>query len=148
MESRIRERWQRIACGALLVGMLAGCGGAPDGPKRIPVTGTVKREGHLVDAGSIIFRPPQGAGGLDVSAATEIKEGKYAFTEQDGPPPGKYKVEIVAFPNYDPNYVGKRNEAPILPDDRFKNKMPVNGWAKDADVPDSAEDQVIDFSVE
>lgn len=149
MSSRIRERWARIACYALLLGMLAGCGGPPDGPQRIPVTGTVKREGHLVDAGSIIFRPQAGGGGVDVSAATEIKSGHYVFSEKDGPPPGKYKVEIVAFPRYDPSYVGKRVDAPILADDRFKNKMPRNGWVKEADVPaDAKNDVVLDFSVE
>lgn len=149
MLSRIGERWLRIVCCCLLLGMLAGCGGAPEGPTRVPVTGTVKREGHLVDEGSIIFRSQAGGGGPDVSAAAEIKSGQYIFSEQDGPPPGKYKVEIVAFPRYDPTYVGKRNEAPILPDDRFKNKMPVNGWVKEAEVPGAADQEVVlDFSVE
>jgi hypothetical protein len=127
---------------------LPGCAGGPDGPERIRVSGTVKREGIPVDDGSIVFRSISAAGGTDVSAATSIRSGHYGFTDEDGPPAGKYKVEIVMYPKYDPSYVGKKNEAPILPDDRFKKKMPVNGWVKEAEISGSEELPVIDFDVE
>lgn len=137
-----------VAVGALLLPAVYGCTGGTEGPERIRVSGTVTREGHPIDDGSIVFRSQAAAGGVDVSAATSITGGHYGFTDEDGPPAGKYKVEIVAFPKYDPSYVGKKNEAPILPDDRFKNKMPTNGWVKDADVTGSEETPVLDFSVE
>jgi hypothetical protein len=111
------------------------------------VSGTVKREGIPVDEGNIVFRSQAASGGVDVSAATSITKGEYRFTDEDGPPVGKYKVEIVMYPLRDPNFVGKKVDAPLLNDDRFKNKMPVNGWVKDADVPSEGE-PVIDFNVE
>jgi hypothetical protein len=144
----ITERRQLVALGLLMLCAGPGCSGAPDGPQRIPVSGTVKREGHLVDSGSIIFRSDSSAGGVNVSAGGEISNGHYGFTDEDGPPVGKYKVEIVMYPKYDPSYVGKKNEAPILPDDRFKKEMPVNGWVKEAEVTDQEETPVIDFDVE
>ena len=145
---RIAEGRIIPALSLLLLCALPGCSGAPDGPERIPVSGTVKREGHLVDSGSIIFRSVSASGGVDVSAGGEIKDGHYEFTEEDGPPAGKYKVEIVMYPKYDPSFVGKKNEAPILPDDRFKKEMPVNGWVKEAEVTDKEEASTIDFDVE
>jgi len=147
--SRWIADWRHlVAVGVLLLPAVSGCTGGTEGPERIPVSGTVTREGHPIDDGSIVFRSQAAAGGVDVSAATSIANGQYSFTDEDGPPVGKYKVEIVAYPNYDPSYVGKKNEAPILPDDRFKNKMPPEGWVKDADVTATEEAPVIDFSVE
>jgi hypothetical protein len=128
--------------------VLPGCSGGPDGPERIRVSGTVKREGIPVDEGSIIFRSIAGSGGADISAATQITNGHYGFTDEDGPPVGKYKVEIVMYPRRDPNYVGKKVDAPILEDDRFKNKMPMNGWAKEAEVTANEETPIIDFDVQ
>jgi hypothetical protein len=132
----------------LLLSILSGCGGAPDGPERIRVSGTVKREGIPVDDGSIVFRSVAAAGGVDVSAATQITDGHYGFTDEDGPPAGKYKVEIVQRPLRDPNYVGKKVDAPLLKDDRFKKPMPPNGWVKEADVTDGEEAPILDFDVE
>jgi hypothetical protein len=146
--SRRISEWRRMVALPLLLCALSGCTGAPEGPQRIRVSGTVKREGIPMDSGSIIFRSVAAAGGVDISASSEITNGHYGFTDEDGPPVGKYKVEIVMRPNYDPGYVGRKNEAPILPDNRFKKKMPPQGWTKEAEVTDQEEFPILDFDVE
>jgi hypothetical protein len=145
---RIAESRLLVAFSLLMLVALPGCSGGPDGPERIRVSGTVKREGIPVDEGSIIFRSIATTGGPDISAATQITQGHYGFTDEDGPPVGKYKVEIVMYPLRDASYVGKKVDAPILKDDRFKKSMPTNGWTKEAEVTDSEETPIIDFDVE
>lgn len=145
---RIAERRAFVAFSLLLLSALPGCSGAPEGPQRIRVSGTVKREGIPIDDGSIIFRSVAAAGGVDVSAATQITNGHYGFTDEDGPPVGKYKVEITMYPLRDPGYVGKKVDAPVLKDDRFKKQMPPAGWLKEADVTDKEETPIFDFDVE
>lgn len=125
-----QRRWIAIASLTVLFTSL-GCGGGQTGPKRYPVTGTVTREGIDVDAGNILFIPKEGGG---PAAGAIIKAGKYKFTSQDGVPAGNYKVEIIQEPLRDPDFKGKKNEAPLLPDDRFKGKMPPKGWVKEAEV--------------
>jgi hypothetical protein len=119
-----------------------GCGGGPSGPKRYPISGTVTREGIPVDSGNIIFIPK----GNGVAAAAIIKDGKYRFTAKDGVPAGSYKVQITQDPLRDPNFKGKKNEAPLLEDTRFKGKMPPNGWVKEAEVSEGHSDP-IDFEI-
>jgi hypothetical protein len=115
-----------------------GCGGGPSGPKRYPISGTVKREGIPVDSGSIMFNPTD----KGVAAAALIKDGKYRFTAKDGVPAGNYKVQIIQDPLRDPNFKGKKNEAPLLEDTRFKGKMPPKGWVKEAKVSNGQTDPI------
>lgn len=139
-----QRRRLAFAAVVLVLWVSPGCFGQAKGPKRLAVSGTVTREGIPVDEGSIVFIPE---GGPEISSGATIKDGKYAFTEENGLPAGKYKVQIVQVPLRDPNYVGKRVDAPLLEDNRFKNKMPIHGWTKEAVV---AEDQQapIDFHID
>lgn len=134
------RRWLCIAS-VLVIFTSLGCG-KQTGPKRYPVTGTVTREGIDVDSGNILFLPKSGG----PAAGAIIKNGKYKFTAQDGVPAGSYKVEITQEPLRDPDYKGKKNEAPLLKDDRFKGKMPPKGWVKEAEVVDGQTDP-IDFEI-
>lgn len=135
-------------CAAVLVIPTMGCGGKVTGPKRIPLSGTVKREGIAIDSGNIVFRSALGdpKDKDSVGSSTVIKEGRYSFNRENGPPVGKYKVQITADPNYDKSYKGKPNEAPILDDPRFKNKIPPKGWTQEAEVSESV--KTLDLSVE
>jgi len=145
---RIAESRLLLAFSLLVLVVVPGCSGGPDGPERIRVSGTIKREGIPIDEGSVIFRSVATGGGPDISAATQITNGHYGFTDEDGPPVGKYKVEIVMYPLRDKSYVGKKVDAPVLKDDRFKKPMPPSGWTKEAEVKGDEETPIVDFEVE
>jgi len=122
--------------------LLMGCGAAPTGPDRFPINGTVTREGIPIDDGTVMFSPT--VGGPAVSGL--IIKGEYKFSEQDGVPAGKYKVNIMAKPLRDPTYVGKKNDATVLKDDRFKKEAPPKGWDQEAEVSSST--TKLDFAVD
>lgn len=94
--SRIRREfdldcWILSLC--LLMALLpGGCGVGSDGPRRLPVSGHVEREGVAVEEASINFLPADGTTGP--SAVTGITDGEYKFTGQNGPTAGKYRVLI------------------------------------------------------
>ena len=120
-----------------------GCfGSAPKGPVRMPISGTVDREGIPVDEGVISFTPLSGG----PAANSVIKDGKYKFTAADGVPVGKYKVLIAATRKKDPNFVGRKSDAPEIKDDRFKKPIPKNGWSREAEVTDDKK-ATYDFEV-
>lgn len=83
----------RARCALVLVGLSfasTGCGDAgPDGPKRVPVTGTVTFDGASIDSGEIRFIPADGNGQVD---AAEISGGQYSASVT----PGTKRVEIMA----------------------------------------------------
>ncbi|MEZ6033446.1 MAG: hypothetical protein R3C17_10160 [Planctomycetaceae bacterium] len=131
-----------LALSALTLTGVAGCGSAPTGPQRFAISGTVTREGIPIDDGSIMFSPA--AGGPAVMG--QIVSGEYRFSEEDGVPAGKYAVNIIAKPLRDPSFTFKKNEAPIVKDDRFKREAPVEGWNQEAEV--SATSTKLDFAVD
>lgn len=72
---------------AIVVNCL-GCG--ENGPKRLPVTGSLKgAEGRK---GTLTFLPTGDTKGP--SATTSIVDGNYTFTESNGPAVGKYNVIV------------------------------------------------------
>lgn len=93
------------ALAAALALTAAGCG-APAGPARQPVAGTVTLDGKPLDSGTITFLPDDGGPG----AFGPIHAGTYQFSAADGPPPGRYRVEIV-----DPRPTGKQVPDPDAP---------------------------------
>lgn len=121
---------------------LAGCGSAPTGPQRFAINGTVTREGIPIDDGTITFTPSVSG----PAVLGQIVSGEYSFSEEDGVPAGKYAVVIMAKPLRDPSYVGKKNDAPILVDERFKKEVPPGGWKQEAEV--SADSTKLDFAVD
>lgn len=69
---------------ALLLALVAGCGGAPTAE----VTGTVRFNGKPVEDGDIVFVPADGK----APAAGKIKDGRFAVRAR----PGRNKVQIRA----------------------------------------------------
>jgi len=83
-----------IAALGVLLGLLAGCGDS--GSKLVPVTGTVRLDGTLVEHAALTFSPDETTktqGGVGVTGA----DGKYTVTGPQGGSglaPGTYKVVI------------------------------------------------------
>ena len=74
-----------------IVVCLLGCSSSGP-PDRKAVYGMVTVDGKRVENGSISFLPARGTSGP--AAASLIKEGRYAFSEHDGPYGGKHRVVI------------------------------------------------------
>lgn len=80
----------------LVTGLLAffsGCSDA-EGPERFPVSGSVKLDGNELASGVIRFIPTGGTQGP--AASTAVQNGKYQFSDSDGPIAGAHRVEIEA----------------------------------------------------
>lgn len=92
-----------------------GCGG-PAGPERTAVHGNVTLGGAPLKAGRIVFTPQKPTEGPAVSAA--IADGAYALSEEDGPVPGRHRVQVQAdvdlgFPIDDDIAFAQRGGAPL-----------------------------------
>lgn len=136
-------RWRRALPLWLLLGAIVGCGGS-SGPAREAVYGTVKREGQPIDRGNIKFTSDVGG----VVVATRIVDGKYRFTRNTGPVPGKTKVEIIQDPLREQRADKQpKKDAKVVKDERFKKPMPKGGWVKDVDVA-KGHSKSIDFDLE
>ncbi len=79
-----------LFAGALVLGLIVGCGGGP----RSAVAGKVTYAGEKVDQGGIVFLPAEEGSAL-LKATGQIHAGHYQFDRQSGPQPGKYRVEIT-----------------------------------------------------
>lgn len=81
-------------CWLLLFVVIAGCSSRANDRRgdRVAVDGIVSVDGTVLKAGRIVYVTNQGFGA--VKATASIVEGYYAFTESDGPLPGKARVEI------------------------------------------------------
>lgn len=86
-------RWTAVA---VLLALVVGCGrGSTDGPKTVPVTGTVKFKGQAVQ-GAMVVLSPKGTG-LRAATGTTDSAGRFELTTLrpgDGAMPGSYAVEI------------------------------------------------------
>lgn len=71
---------------------LATTGCSPAAEPRRPIFGQITRNGKPVEAGLIRFYPLEGTAGP--TTITEITAGEYRFTTEDGPYPGKHRIEI------------------------------------------------------
>ncbi|WP_010584528.1 hypothetical protein [Schlesneria paludicola] len=130
---------------ASMIGLISlpGCGGGPAGPKREAVSGTVTREGVDVDSGTVTFEP-QGGG---PAATASITDGKYKLDTKTGPVAGKQKVIIVQNALRDFKEGVPKKEAALMPDTRFKKKMPPTGWVKEAEIQ-AGQKEPIDFHID
>lgn len=134
-----RSAWLGIA----LTLILSGCGG-PQGPKRVAITGNVTREGQPVDNGNIQFTPTGGG----PMAMSNIADGVYKFTAENGPVAGTHKVQIVHFPPREEVPPGTpKKDADILPETRFEKPMPKEGWIKEVEVTEG-DPGPIDFDLD
>lgn len=71
-----------------LIITLLGCGG----PRQVAVEGDVTFDGQPIEEGSISFIPEAGTESRKASAA--IIKGSYRVLAENGPLPGKFKIEI------------------------------------------------------
>lgn len=80
---------QFLCCATLffLTSVLAGCGGNPDGPTLVSVSGKITLNGAPLPEGDVIFRAADGKGH---AYAGKIKDGSYSIETEAG----KKKVEI------------------------------------------------------
>ncbi len=71
----------------------AGCGAST---QRIAVSGRVQVGGNSLDNAAITFLPLSTTAAP--AASTGVSRGRYQFTEQNGPIPGKYRVIVRLSP--------------------------------------------------
>jgi hypothetical protein len=99
-------------CGGALLGLAlltaAGCGGKGGAS----IEGSVTLDNEPVDGGVILFFPP----GKADAARADIVNGKYTVEAGKGPPPGKYRVEIVWYKKTGKQVVSK-NDPPHKEDE-------------------------------
>ena len=83
-----------LAGWSLVILAIAGCGGGGEG--RVSLSGKVTVNGRPLEAqsASISLVPLEGTEGP--SAGTEIVDGAYSISADEGPFPGKHSVRIVA----------------------------------------------------
>jgi hypothetical protein len=87
------------ACLLFALVTTAGCQGKPPGPEKqptVPVTGQVKYQGRPVANASVIFQSVDGTvvahGNTDAAGLFTLS----TYGNQDGAPPGRYKVIVAA----------------------------------------------------
>lgn len=102
-----------------------GCGSSDTGPKRMEVSGTVKRGGVAVKAGGVRFLPTGDHNGPAANGA--IEDGTYKFTTDDGPTAGRHRVVIHVLLSKDELMKMKAE-----PD----NEGPKMQWEFEVTVPD------------
>jgi hypothetical protein len=77
---------------ALGLASLLGCGAA-SAPERVAVSGKVQFDGQPLATGTITFIPE----GRGTAASGQITSGEFRIPENQGPSPGKCRVEILSF---------------------------------------------------
>ena len=86
---------RRTRCGLMILACLAlffcGCGGG--GIPRTAVSGSVSLDGQPLQDGNILFIPMEEG----PSAGGAIEGGRYQLDGEQGPSPGRYRVEIRAY---------------------------------------------------
>ncbi|MBL8850108.1 MAG: hypothetical protein JNG89_10505, partial [Planctomycetaceae bacterium] len=118
-----RRCWALLAASCWL-SAISGCGES-DGVKHHALQGSVVREGKPMAAGVIQFVPSNGG----PAALTAIADGKYAFTEQNGPVEGEQVVTITRTLERESVPEGTpKKDADFIPETGFNSTMPAGGW--------------------
>lgn len=96
-----RSGARRAILAAIIATTIAGCGGGGKAEKHVAISGAVTLDGQPLKQGTITIHPdaivrPGGKTESGMSASTAIKDGRFAFTEDDGPPPGPGQVDVIA----------------------------------------------------
>lgn len=91
MQIRHSNSFRLLAASALV--WCAGCGASTE---RIAVSGRVQVAGNALDNAAITFLPLSTT--KAPAASTGVSRGRYQFTEQNGPIPGKYRVVVRLSP--------------------------------------------------
>ncbi len=77
--------------------LLTGCGGAPAGPTRYTVSGTVTYDKQPVPKGFITFSPDDTAGNKGPGGGAQIINGKFKTDIGKGVVGGPYTIQIVGY---------------------------------------------------
>lgn len=90
---------RRFGIAAPLILMIGGCGGASDrdGPKTVPVQGTITLEGQPLADASVTFLLADNSGS---TVGRTDSAGRYSLTtfeQGDGAIPGEYGVQVVKY---------------------------------------------------
>ncbi len=75
---------------------VCGCGGPNNGPKRIPLRGSVTLNAEPAEMLVLNIVPAKGNDGP--AANIQINHGRYAFTAENGPGPGPHEVTLTYYP--------------------------------------------------
>ena len=70
--------------------IFSGCGTSNELGRR-PVSGQVTLKGHPLDKGTVRFVPQDAQG---VASGATVQAGKFAIAEEQGLPPGSYRVQL------------------------------------------------------
>ncbi len=71
--------------------LLVGCTGG-DGPDRVPMRGSVTRDGSPVAQGTVSLLPAEGHSGP--AATTAIEQGRFEFDGTNGPAAGPHRLVV------------------------------------------------------
>lgn len=88
---------QLLACAALGVLTVSGCGTKSDGPPRFDVYGSVTANGQPVQEGRIFFSPDAAKGNAGPGAVAMIQNGKYQTPKGHGVVGGPHMVDILGY---------------------------------------------------
>ena len=127
--SRYRQRtsWPL----ALLMVCVVGCG-SDDGLNRKAIKGKVTVNGKEIPNGSITFEPLYTGG---VGSGAVISKGSYAIEQEQGLPPGKYRVQITG--DDGENFTVSEGKMPgdeIMPP---RKQLVPPGWKQEIEVSDA-----------
>lgn len=127
-----RNRQALIACAmfVLLAPVLSGCwGGSSSKVKRVAVSGAVAQGSTPLPEATISFLPAEGSS--TASAITGVRDGRYAFNRENGPPAGKYQV-LIQLPTPKRN---RKQDADTGIRDPKKSAAGKTSWQFDVEVP-------------
>jgi hypothetical protein len=93
-----------------------GCGGT----NQQPLSGTVNWQGKPIERGAINFFPKSSDG---MTVGSGIKDGKFSIDREYGPPPGKYRVEILAFRETGKTEFDVDQNKPVAIDEQYLPKQ-------------------------
>jgi hypothetical protein len=108
-----------LLAGMLSVAAVSGCESGTT-ENRIELSGAVTLDGTALDVGSLTFFPAEGLTAPTANAG--VMKGQYAFTRENGPIPGQYRVEVRRAP-------GKNATA-------TQDELPKYKWEFEVTVPE------------
>ncbi|HWL06957.1 MAG TPA: hypothetical protein VNQ76_00945 [Planctomicrobium sp.] len=102
------------------LGLLAGCGKAPDGPKRYELAGTVHYDGKPLESGRITFVPDSSAGNEGPAGYGLVSHGTFdtRMLGGKGAVSGPIQVLITGYPPQPPE--GQEVRPPLFEDHVIK----------------------------
>ena len=87
---------ERLLLTAFMIGILVGCGGAPDdGPPRVDVSGVITLDGQPIAKAGIFFQPKDGGPGVGCA----IQDGLFSTDSGKGAVAGPQVVNVT-FPDW------------------------------------------------